>query len=236
MDTITTDKISLKVSDGTNMSAFVAKPAGTPTKAILVIQEAFGVNDYIQRVAKRFAQLGFLAVAPELYHRTAPPGFEAPYNDFEKLKEHFGAVTETTLVADMEAALAWLHAQNVPENKTAVIGFCLGGRAAFLANASFPLAASVSFYGGGIAQTLLPRAKDLHAPQLLMWGGQDTHILAEHRDAVSKALTEAGKPFEEHTFPEAGHGFACDVRDSYHEPSATEAWKITDAFLAKALA
>lgn len=224
------DTITLKVADGTQMQAHVTHPAVPPDKGIIVIQEAFGVNDYIRRMTARFTEQGYVAIAPEMYHRTAGPGYESSYT--EKVHApHMAALTEEGQVADMQAAFDWLISEGVPKEKIAVLGFCMGGRAAFLANATLPVAASVSFYGGGIAQTLLPRVQNLHAPQLLIWGGKDTHILPEHVKAVSDALTAAGKPFVEKVFPEGGHGFACDARDAYHEPSAHEAWKLADAFL-----
>jgi len=224
----------IKVADGTTMNAYVAWSDQPPEKGLILLQEAFGVNDYIRRTADRFAALGYLAIAPELFHRTAPD-FDADYEKRDGVAEAMGAVTDDGLTADMQAAYDWLISQQVPKEKIAVIGFCMGGRAAFLANATLPVAASVSFYGGGIAPTLLDRAKDLHGPQLLIWGGADAHILPEHRRAVVEALAATGKPYVEATFSEAGHGFACDARSSYHAPSSREAFALTDSFLAEHL-
>lgn len=228
----TTEKISLETADGTQMSAHVARTTPHPTRGIIVFQEAFGVNDYIKRIAYRFAGQGFLAIAPELFHRSAPAGFEGSYTDYAGVETHMRALSDEGLVTDGRAAADWLVSQGILANNITAIGFCMGGRASFLANATLPLAAAVSFYGGGIAQTLLARAGELHAPQLLIWGGKDTRILPVHTRAVADTLTAAKKPFVEATFSEAGHGFACDARDAYHEPSAREAWALTDAFLA----
>ena len=219
----------IKVADGTTMNAYVAWSDQPPEKGIIVLQEAFGVNDYIRRMADRFAAQGFLAIAPELFHRTHP-GFEADYEKREGVAEAMGAVTDEGLTVDMQAAYGWLSSQQVPKEKVAVIGFCMGGRAAFLANATLHVAVSASFYGGSIAPTLLDRAKDLHGPQLLVWGGADAHIPPEHRRAVADALSAAGKPYVEATFSEAGHGFACDARSAYHAPSSREAFALVDAF------
>ena len=217
----------LNVSDGTKMNAYAARPAagradkGLPAQAgIIVLQEAFGVNDYIRCMTDRFAAKGYVAVAPELFHRTHP-GFEADYEKREGVAEAMGALTSEGQIADAQAAYDWLIAQ--------------GPRAAaYLANCALPLAASASFYGGGIA-ALLDRAASLHGPQLLVWGGADAHILPEHRRAVADALTTAGKPYVEATFSEAGHGFACDARSSYHAPSAHQALALTDTFFADCL-
>jgi len=222
--------MTLIVADGTQMNAYAVRPAAAPEKGIIVLQEAFGVNDYVKRIAQRFAEQGYLAIAPELFHRTAP-GFDADYVKKEGVMEQMGALTDDGLANDMKAVFDWLVAQGIPKDKIAVIGFCMGGRAAYLANAMLPVAASVSFYGGGIAPTLLVRAGKLHGPQLLIWGGKDAHIPPEQTQAVADALTAAGKSFVERTFPEGGHGFACDARDSYHEPSARAAWALTDEFL-----
>jgi carboxymethylenebutenolidase len=200
----------------------------------MVLQEAFGVNDYIRRMADRFAAQGYLAIAPELFHRTHP-GFDADYEKRVGVSEAMGALTPEGQVADMTAAFDWLVGEGVPKNKIVAIGFCMGGRAAYLANAALPLAASASFYGGGITAHL-ERASFLHGPQLLVWGGQDAHILPEHTRAVADALKEARKPFVEATFSAAEHGFACDARSAYHAPSAREALALTDAFFVENLA
>jgi carboxymethylenebutenolidase len=250
--------LTLTVSDGTTMGVYVARPAkpaglglsAMPAQAgIIVFQEAFGVNDYIRRMADRFAGAGdralseevtrpagrgrYLAIAPELFHRTAP-GFEADYEERKGVAEAMGALTVEGQIADAKAAYDWLVSEGVPKDKIVAIGFCMGGRAAYLANSALPLAASVSFYGGGI-NALLDRASSLHGPQLLIWGGADAHILPEHRRAVAEALTAAEKPFVEAVWSKAPHGFACDARSSYHAPSAREALALADAFLAENL-
>ena len=227
------ETITLTVSDDTQMQAHVARPEGAPTKGIIVIQEAFGVTDYIRRMTERLAQQGFLAIAPEMFHRSAEAGAEFSYTDFPSVQPHMQALTIEGQAADLSAAHAWLLEQGVPEGKTAALGFCMGGRASFIANATLPLACAVSFYGGGIAEQLLDRVKDLSGAQLLMWGGKDDHIKVEQTRAVSDALAAAGKPFVEATFSEAGHAFARDVGDHYHEESEKEAWALADAFLAE---
>ncbi|MDE1945117.1 MAG: dienelactone hydrolase family protein [Patescibacteria group bacterium] len=227
---------TIAVRDGSEMRAYVARPDDAPEKGIIVLQEAFGVTDYIRRMADRFAERGFLAVAPELFHRTAPAGTELSYTDYPSVAPHMQALTPDGLAADLKACYDWLLAEGVPTEKVAAIGFCMGGRAAFLANETLPLAASVSFYGGGIADQLLDRVSDLSGPQLLFWGGEDANIPQEKTDAVAAALRAAGKTFTEKTFPGAGHAFARDVGDHYDPAAAAEAWTMTDAFLAKYIA
>ncbi|MGH9563678.1 MAG: dienelactone hydrolase family protein, partial [Terracidiphilus sp.] len=133
---------------------------------------------------------------------------------------------------DMRAAYDWLRAHDqIAADRIGSIGFCMGGRASFLADAALPLQASISFYGGGIAQQYLHRAADMHAPILLFWGGEDKHILAEHRHAVVDALTKAGKQFVNVLVSYADHGFFCDARASYNSAAAGLAWALTKEFL-----
>ena len=229
------ETIVLGVSDGTEMHAYAARPPEAPRKGIIVLQEVFGVTDFIRSVALRFAGQGYLAIAPEIFHRTAPPGLVIAYGDYENVAPHTEKLSLEDQAADITSCFDWLVAEGVPQSNIAVLGFCAGGRNAFLANAKLPLAATVSFYGGKIAPDLLDRVKDLHAPQLLLWGGKDTHILPEHTRAIADALRAAGKSFVEAIFGDAGHAFAREGSDRYHETSAKEAWALTDAFLAKHL-
>ncbi len=228
------ETVTLTVSDGTEMQAHVARPEGKPEKGIIVIQEAFGVTDYIRRMTERFAPMGYLAIAPEFFHRSAEPGTELSYSDYASVRPHFEALTTEGVEADLRAAYDWLVEQGVPKDTVAALGFCFGGRASFIANSILPLACAVSFYGGGIDQ-LTDRAEKLSGPQLLFWGGQDKNIPAEKTNAVADALRAAGKPFEEKTFPEADHAFARDVGEHYDEAAAKEAWGMADRFLAEHL-
>ncbi|MDE3154519.1 MAG: dienelactone hydrolase family protein [Acidobacteriota bacterium] len=218
------------------MAASTARPqTGGPWPGLIVLQEAFGVNAHIRDVTRRFAAAGYVVIAPELYHRTAP-GFEGSYADFDAIRAHMGALTEAGLSADLQAAHAWLRAQaDVKPDATAAVGFCMGGRVAFLANAVLPLAAAVSFYGGGIAPALLGHAAALHGPMLFFWGGLDQHIDAAQRRAVVDAVTVAGRPFLNVEISDADHGFFCDARPSYNARAAGFAWDLTLSFLRASL-
>ena len=229
MNGIETGRETLTVGDGTEMAAFRARPAGAGTRpGLLLLQEAFGVNAWIRGVAERFAREGFSVLAPELFHRTAP-GFEGRYDDFPATRAHLQALTVEGLTADLRAAHARLAAETGGD--VSAVGFCMGGRAAFLADAVLPLKAAVSFYGAGIAPALLDRAPSLSGPILLIWGGADAHIPPEQAAAVSAALRAAGKRFASAEFSEGAHGFFCDARPAYHAPSAARAWALTLAFL-----
>jgi len=220
--------IDLSVGDGTSMRAYVAKPIDPPRRGLLVFQEAFGVNAHIRDVAERFAARGFLAIAPELFHRTAP-GFDCAYSEFAKAMPQLEAITEQGLDADAGAAHAWLERAGVGAN-TAAVGYCLGGRVSFVANSGLPLKAAVSYYGGRIP-TVLGRAPKLSGPMLFFWGGRDHHIPDEQRQAVITGVRDANKTFVDVVFSNADHGFFCDARPSYHAASAAQAWSLTNSFL-----
>ncbi len=212
------------------MAAYFARPKGAGARpGLLLLQEAFGVNAWIRGVADRFAREGYSVLAPELFHRTGP-GFEGRYDDFPAAREHLQALTVEGLSADLRAAHAWLEANGSAGDASAV-GFCMGGRTAFLADAILPLKCAVSFYGAGIAPSLLDRAASLSGPVLLIWGGRDAHALPEQTSAVSAALRAAGKSFAVAEFSDGDHGFFCDARPAYHASSAARAWALTLAFL-----
>ncbi|TGE28241.1 dienelactone hydrolase family protein [Hymenobacter metallicola] len=222
--------VTLTAADNSHFSAYTAFPTlEGPHPGMILLQEAFGVNGHIRAVADRLAQAGYVVIAPELFHRTAPAGLEIPYSDFASAAPHYQAITPEGLTADVQAAYTWLRNQPNVTEKIGSIGFCLGGRVSFLTNAVLPLAAGVSYYGGG-THHLAGRAAELHAPHLFFWGGQDKHIPKEQVDAVMAALDAAGKPYLNTVISYADHGFLCDERPSYHAEAAQEAWALTLAF------
>jgi carboxymethylenebutenolidase len=136
------EQVELRVSDGTRMLAYVARPPHpvSASPGIIVLQEAYGVNGYLRDVTARLAnELGCIAIAPELYHRTGDGAVGSYDFDPPKMKEHRAGLSIDGQAADVVAAFEWLRAQGVPANKTAALGFCMGGRVAFLGNASVPL-------------------------------------------------------------------------------------------------
>jgi carboxymethylenebutenolidase len=224
-------------TDGSTMEAFVARPADDAVHpALIVLQEAFGVNSHIRDVAQRFGRDGYVTVAPELYHRTAKC-FTASYTDFASAMPHFKALTEDGLTADLRATFGWLTSNDfVRPDAIASVGFCLGGRVSFLADAVLPLKAAVSFYGGGIAPTatspgLLHHCPNLRAPILMFWGGKDQHIPPDQRRAVADALLAAKKRFVYVAFSDADHGFSNDERPSYNASASKLAWVMMMEFI-----
>lgn len=229
---LSTAKPTLRVNDGSSMNAYVARPDDSSSHpGLIVLQEAFGVNSHIRSMCDRFAAEGYIAIAPELFHRTAP-GFEGSYTDFAAVMPHMQRMTNEGAVADLHAAFDWLQSQkNLQRDHIFSVGYCMGGRMSFLANATLPLRAAASFYGGGIAPGLLDRASQLHGPMLFCWGGLDKHIPPEQRQAVIDALRGAGKTYINVEFSDADHGFNCDERASYQPRAARQSWALLLEFL-----
>ena len=224
---ISSEFVELSVEDGTRMRAYAARPkAGGPLPGILVMQEAFGVNSHIRDVTDRLAKEGYVAIAPELFHRTAP-GFEGDYTNFPAVMPHTKALTIPGEEADLRAAHGWLKSQaDVDQSRLFSVGFCMGGRISVLANTILPLRASVSFYGGNIAGELLDRLAQMHSRTLFFWGGLDKHIPVEQRQKVLDALRANGKSYVNVEFSDADHGFFCDQRASYKQQAAKQAWTL----------
>ena len=229
---LTRENVTLAVDDGTQMAAYVARPKDAKRlPGMIVLQEAYGVNSHIREVTERLAAEGYVAIAPELFHRTAP-GFQGDYTNFPAVMPHMRAVTATTAEADLGAALAWLQTAPFVERETIYsVGFCMGGRISYLANAALPLRAAASFYGGGIAPDLLDRASALHGPMLLIWGGLDKHIGPEQRSAVVEALAKNKKTWVNLEFSDADHGFFCNQRAAWQPRAARQSWALLLEFL-----
>lgn len=237
MSSIESQYVTVKVSDGTEMRAYRARPSAAGRyPGLMVFQEAYGVNGHIRDVAGRFAREGYVAIAPELFHRTEA-GFEGRYDDFPSALRLMQTLTNDGLEADVRATFETLQADsNVATGQVASIGFCMGGRVSFLANALVPVKAAISFYGGGIAPNqagpgLLSRVIDLHAPILLIWGLLDKRIGVDAPRAVADALRGAGKRFVNVEFSDGDHGFFCDARPSYNAAAASQAWMLSLQFL-----
>jgi carboxymethylenebutenolidase len=233
---INTEFVNLAVDDGTSMRAYVARPEGKPRAGLIVFQEIFGVNSHIRDITERFAREGYLAIAPELFHRTGP-GFESGYTDMNPGFGHMSQMNDASLASDIRAAFDWLQSQSDSKKlPTGAIGYCMGGRCATLAAMTVPLACGISYYGGGIAPSpfnpgLLDRLKEVQAPMLFFWGGLDGFIKPEHVKMVTDGMRAANKPFVSVEFSDADHGFFCDQRASYNATAASEAWALTLTYL-----
>ena len=228
METFTT----VQTADGP-MDLYESLPDGKAKGAAIVIQEAFGVNDHIQDVTRRFAAAGYRALAPTLFHRAG--GGTAPYTDFTKVMPLFKGVNDDAILMDVDAALAHLRGQGFQDSQIAIVGFCFGGRVSFLVATHRRLGAAVGFYGGGIAvarrpgfPVLIGHAGKLATPWLGLFGDKDGGIPVEDVELLRETLKrETRTPSEIVRYPDAEHGFHCDVRPSYNEAAAKDAWART---------
>lgn len=236
---VTTATVQLNTSDG-KMDAYVAQPKENgPHPGIVVIQEAFGVNDHIKKVTDRLAAEGYVAIAPDIFHREAERII--PYSEMPKAIATLQRVVDSKAMEDVGAAIAHLKSQsNVKPNSIGVIGFCMGGRLAYLtaAHHANDIKAAVPYYGGGIPAgnpSPLSRTGEIKCPMYLFFGAKDQLIPMDHVSQINNELTSKKVPFQMKIYPEAGHGFNCDDRGSYHEASAKDAWEKTKAFFAQHL-
>ncbi len=223
---------SLK-EDGT-IPAYVARPAGTPKAAIIVIPEIFGVNPGIRQKADKWAQQGYLAVAPDIFWRFAP-GVELNPDVEAELQEAFGYFQQYDAndgVYDIESTIKWIHAQGVA--KVGCAGYCLGGRLAYMAAARTDINASVGYYGVMIDQ-MLDEAHHIANPLMLHIAGADHFVLPEAQAAIHAGLDDHPK-VTLHDYPGLDHGFAAEMGDRRHEEGAQLADSRTAAFLAEHLA
>lgn len=226
----------LAVDDGTTMAAFVARPAGAANApGIVIFQDAFGVNEHFKDVALRFAAEGFTAIVPELYHRTGAHVHVA-FGDVPAARPHSDAIAFEMQMADTRACYAWLTADGVAPDRVAAVGYCYGGRVAYMANAAAPFAAAVAYYAAGLsAPPYLALAERQHGPILMFWAGRDQHVPREKARLTEDALDAAGKVHTQVLFSHAEHAFFCNDRPSYNADYARESWDLTLAFLRNAV-
>jgi carboxymethylenebutenolidase len=222
--------VRIPVSGG-EMPGYLAMPSrGGPFPIVLVVQEIFGVNDYIQDVCRRLAKLGYLSIAPELYFRQ---GDVSQMTDLRKLIEDVVSnVPDAQVMSDLDAALDFAISGRSDPTRIGLTGFCWGGRAGWLYAAhSQRIKAAVAWYGklAGATETLHPVhpvdvAGELHCPVLGLYGGVDPSIPLDQIDRMRAAIAAAGKNAEIVVYPDAGHAFHADQRPNYNDSAARDGW------------
>jgi carboxymethylenebutenolidase len=220
------ETLTLTAEDGHKFAAYRATPSGAPRGGLVVVQEIFGVNQHIRKVTDGFAADGYLSIAPALFDRVER-GYETGYGpqDIERGRATRGKLTLDQAMMDVKATVKELAKAGV---KVGVVGYCFGGTIAWLAATRIDgVSAAVGYYGGGIADTAneTPRC-----PVLLHFGETDQSIPKEHHAKIRAAHPTLPM----HIYP-AGHGFNCDQRASYHEPSAVLARSRTLDFVRRHL-
>ena len=236
---ITSTTVQLNTSDG-KMEAYESRPKnGGARPGIIVLMEAFGVNSHIKDVTERVAREGYVAIAPDLYHRESER--LVSYKDMGKAVEIMKRLQDPKVMDDVGAAIAHLKSQSyLKQGAIGVTGFCMGGRFTYLtaAHHNKDIKAAVAFYGGGIPAgkpSPLDRTGEITCPITLFFGGKDPLIPQEHVDKINQTLKDQKKNFSLKLYPEATHGFFCNERESYHQESAKDAWEKTKSFFAQHL-
>jgi carboxymethylenebutenolidase len=224
-------EVKVKTEDG-EMPAYRAVPKeGKDFPIVLVVQEIFGVHEHIKDVCRRFAKLGYLAIAPELYARQ---GDVSKIADFRKImSDVVSKVPDAQVMGDLDACVAWAKEQKGDVSKLAITGFCWGGRIVWLYAAhNKDLKAAAAWYGRLVGETDEHRPKHpidiadkLLAPVLGLYGGADRGIPNETVEKMQAKLKEAGGKSSIHVYPDTPHGFHADYRPSYRKEQAEDAWK-----------
>jgi carboxymethylenebutenolidase len=206
------------------LPAYVARPAGKGAHAaIIVVNEIFGVHDYIKDVCRRLAALGYVAIAPDFFYRS---GVNLPaLSDFAQIRPIVAQAGDAQVDGDVRAVTAWLKGQAFAKpGAIGITGFCWGGTVVWRAAIDNPdIKAGVAWYGR--LGTVIPRAAALRAPVLGLYAGKDQGIPASDVTAMTDALAKAGKTGSSlRLYPEAEHGFHADYRASYDAAAAKDGW------------
>jgi carboxymethylenebutenolidase len=228
---LTAGEVMIPVGDG-DIPAYRALPSqGRLFPVVLVVQEIFGVHEHIKDVCRRLAKLGYMAVAPELYARQ---GNVSRLSDIDEIRKVVSKVPDAQVMADLDAAVAWVKASGQGNvEKLGITGFCWGGRIVWLyAEHSAQLKAGVAWYGRlvGKASELQPKhpidiAASLKAPVLGLYGGNDQGIALETVDQMRTELKAANSPSSIIVYPDAPHAFYADYRASYRKEPAEDGWR-----------
>lgn len=230
-DGLVAGEITVPAPDGAALKAYRAQPAGKgPFPTVLVVQEIFGVHEYIRDVCRRLARQGYQAIAPNLFQRQGDPaGIESVADILAKV---VSKVPDAQVLADLDATAAWAAANGGDGARLGITGFCWGGRMTWLYAAHNPkLKAGVAWYGRltGVASAMTPHhpidvVDKISAPVLGLYGAKDQGIPVSDVDDMKADLAKAGKRAEFVVYPDAGHAFHADYRPSYRAADAADGW------------
>ena len=237
-------------AESQDMAMYVSHPlpsaGGTYFPTIIVIQEAFGVNRHIEKVCDQYAAEGYVAVAPALFHREHPnPKLGYGDEDAPARTRYMGALRDNEIIDDINQVIIWTQSDQFRRTngqKIGIVGFCVGGRIAYLAATSCPGIDAASVYYPG--RILLPfgdgpapidLTSQIKCPVMGNFGGQDENPSPADVAQIEAKLKEAGVTYDFKSYPDAGHGFNCDERGSYNEAAANDAFARTTGWFAKHL-
>jgi carboxymethylenebutenolidase len=231
---------------GSPMQAYLVKPTEQgPWPAVIVLMEIFGVNSHIQDVTERIAAEGYVAIAPNYYHRTTP-NLELGYTERDMVigRQHKEQTTREGILTDIRAVIQLLQeCQDVePKNRIGCIGFCFGGHVAFIAAGMKEIVATAAFYPGGVANSspgggkpTITHSKEIQGEILCLFGEEDPLISHDDTVTIENALKEAGVKHEVIRYSNTGHGFFCNQRSDYDASAAEDAWRRVKSLFIKAL-
>lgn len=240
-DALSASTITIVGHEGNQIEAYLARPRGDdPRGGVVVIHHLPGYDRATKEIVRRFAEMGYDAICPNLHHREAPGA--AP-DDAAAVARARGGVPDERLVGDVGGAAAHLRLLPSSNGKVGVIGYCSGGRQSVLAACSLDLDAAVDCYGAFVvnsapegaavqASSLVDLLPNLRCPLLGLFGKQDTHPGPEEVATLDSILSDQGKPHEFHSYDDAGHGFFAVDRPSYRVAAANEGWERIATFFA----
>lgn len=241
---VLTETVQIPVPDGAPMSAYLARPKeGNPMRAVIVGMELFGVSAHVRDVCERLAVLGYVAIAPDLYHRVAPH-IELAADDEGRTRGFtlLHQLTRRGVLTDIDATINRLREHHL--TLAGMVGLSVGGHIAYLAATELAIPATVVIYGGWIPTTDIPISQPeptlastpgITGTMLLLVGDRDIVVPLEHRRAITAALESADVEHELVEYRGVGHGFMCERRDGYHYESAEDAWNRIEQFLARTM-
>lgn len=220
-------------AEGAEVRAYLARPSGDerPWPALLVLHEAFGLNDHVRDLCRRFAATGLVALAPDLYTREGAPDA----SDIDAVIAAMRAVPDERVVGDLEGAAAWLRTRPEVGQRLGCIGFCSGGRQTLLfACNTHALDVAVDCWGGR-AVPLADQLDGLRCPLLLVVGAEDVSPSPEDARTIAERAAELGKDVRLSIYEDAGHAFLADYRPTYRPGPAHRLWDELTAYLGEHL-
>jgi carboxymethylenebutenolidase len=223
-----TESITIKSADGLDFDAYVARPEGENLPVVVVIQEIFGVNKWLRTVADMLAENGFIAVAPDLFHRLEK-GIQLNNYTEDEWKRAFQLYQSFDVDKGVEDLIATVAAARKVKNasgKVGSVGFCLGGKLAYLMSTRSDADADVGYYGVGIEENL--DEKPQH-PLMLHIAEADEYVKKDAQDAIKAAL-ESNDKVVIHSYPGQDHAFSRVGGDHYNKEAAEQAHKRTIEF------
>ncbi len=225
--------------NGHTMEGYLTQPeVDGQYPAVVVIQEIWGVNSHIQSITDRLPSQGYVGLAPAMFHRQGRMVMGL-HEEMDTAIANMGNSTDPNIIADVRSAVGYLQGQSfVQSDRIGIVGFCFGGRVAYLAACNVSdLKASVVYYGGRILQPLgtegpspLEQTANINCPILGLFGEEDANPTPADVATIEAELARHSKSYEFHMYPGAGHGFQCDARSSYRREAAQDAWNKTIAW------